>query len=277
MSHDSRNEPRALSRYLREIRQLPLLGPAEEKLLVCRVEKGDPEAVVSLIESNLSFVVKIAAEYRSLGVPFEDLLNDGNLGLIEATRRFDPGRGNKFITYAIWWIRKAILESIANHAIVVRMPAYRRKKVYEFRKAETTLRNRLDRLPTSEETARHLKVSISDIDKLRCLHLAHSSLDRKIGAEDSPSPLEFLKDDRSSAEDNLLSEEAGAQMARAFERLTKREKDILGWRLGLGGQSPLTLKQIGKQLDISRERVRQIENEAKQRLRRWVAASMRSD
>jgi RNA polymerase primary sigma factor len=209
-------------------------------------------------------------------VPFEDLLNDGNIGLINATKRFDPGRGTRFITYAVWWIRKAMLESIANHSLVVRMPAYRRKKIYEFRKAEAALRNRLERPPTSEETARHLKARVADVEKLRCMHLVHSSLDRKIKEEDTPSHLDFLKDDGPSAEERLLSEEAGDLMACAFRKLAKREQEILSWRLGLGGQTPLTLEQIGKLLDISRERVRQIENEAKHRLRRWVASSLRS-
>ena len=263
--------PGALSRYLREISVFPLLEKEDEQKLVRRLKQGDADAASSLVESNLSFVVKIASEYRTLGMPFEDLLNEGNLGLIEAANRFNPAKGTRFITYAIWWIRKKMLKAIADHSLVVRVPQYRRKKVYDVKRAESTLRGALGRQPTREEVAGHLSVSVKQVDHARRQSLVSTSLDQEVG-EDSATPLhEFLTDDKLSAEQKLLTEEAGHQVALAFQRLTPREQAVLGWRLALGRPTPLTLKQVGERLDISRERVRQIESVAKIRLRRMLA------
>ena len=275
MSRITSHENGALSRYLREIRTFPRLEREDEQQLLCRIDEGDPEATTRLVESNLGFVVKVAMEYRSLGVPFEDLLNEGNLGLIEAAKRFDGSKGTKFITYAIWWIRKSILKSIADHALVVRVPSYRRRKIYNLKKAETELRNRFDREPTREELAKQLKARVVDIDRLRGVHLVSTSLDQKIGEEPSASLNDFLADDSDSVEERLLSEEAGLMVTDAFRQLSNREQAVLGWRLALEGPTSLTLQQIGKRLKISRERVRQIESGAKHRLRRILVASLR--
>jgi RNA polymerase primary sigma factor len=275
MSWAAGDERRALSRYLNEIRQFPLLEREDEQHLLQRIDRGDPEAASRLVEHNLSFVVKVATEYRSLGVPFEDLLNEGNLGLIEAAQRFDSSKGTKFITYAIWWIRKMILKAIADRSTVVRVPMHRRKKIYELKKAEAALLARLGRVPSREEIARHLSVSVAHVDSVSRLHLAHTSLDRS-ARKDDPAPLwEFLADDGASIEERLLSEEAGLHVANAFRRLSPREQAVLGWRLALEGPSSLTLKQVGQRLGLSRERVRQIENQAKHRLRRLLAESLR--
>ena len=274
MSRAPNIERQALSQYLREISVFPLLEQEDERRLVQQVRGGDRKAAASLVESNLSFVVKIAAEYRSLGVPFEDLLNEGNLGLIEATKRYDPDKGTKFITYAIWWIRKAILKTLADHALVVRVPSYRRKKIYELKKAEAALRNQLKRMPTREEVARHLSASIAYVERIRRLHLEETSLDRKVGDENTTSFLDFLADEGVSAEDRLLNKEAMLLVAQAFRKLSPREQAVLGWRLALEEPSSLTLQQIADRLEISRERVRQIESGAKYRLRRLFAASL---
>lgn len=248
-----------------------MLSRSDEQRLLKEIERGDPDAPARLVECNLSFVVKVAAEYRSLGVPFEDLLNEGNLGLLEAARRFDPTKGTKFITYAVWWIRKTILTAIADRSLVVRMPSYQRKKIYALRKAETTLSRTLGRVPTREEIATHMSVSPVQVDRLRRLHLAHDSLDRSVGEEGAPRS-SFLRDTGASSEKLLLDREVRYLVKRAFRKLTPREQAVLGWRFALGGQSSLTLKQIGKRLNLSRERVRQIEAGARQRLRRMLAA-----
>ena len=268
------DEHRVLSLYLREIRAFPLLSREDEQRLFHQNEQGDPDALARLVESNLSFVIKVAAEYRSLGVPFEDLVNEGNLGLIEAAKRYDPSKDTKFITYAIWWIRKMILKAITDRSLVVRVPGYRRKKIYELRKAEAALLGRLGRAPTREEIARHLSASVAHVDKVRSLHLVDFSLDRSLGRDGAAPLQEFLADCGESVEQRLLSEEAGSLVADAYRLLSPREQAVLGWRYGLGGQSALTLKEIGGRLSLSRERVRQIENEAKRRLRRWLAPSL---
>ena len=269
------NEHRILSRYFHEISAYPLLQHEDELKLVRRMEQGDTDAATRLVQSNLSFVVKVANEYRTLGVPFEDLLNEGNLGLIEATKRYDPTKGTKFITYAIWWIRKSILKALADHSLVVRMPAYRRKKIYELKRAESALREGLGRIPTREEVASELAIKVTQVDRIRGMHLVETSLDKSFGDDNAGSLHEFLADDTLSVEDRMLGEEAGRLVAEAFRQLSKREQDVLGWRLALKGRSSLTLKQVAHKLGVSRERVRQIENEAKHRLRRFLAASAR--
>jgi RNA polymerase primary sigma factor len=272
MSRRPKNERQVLSRYLRDIRGFSVLTREHEQRLVDQIERGDAGAAACLVESNLSFVVKVASEYRSLGVPFEDLLNEGNLGLIEAARRFDRGKGTRFITYAVWWIRKRILEAVANGS-VVRVPSHQRKKISALRKAEATLLIRLGRTPTREEIARYISVSVSEVDGLRRVHLTHVSLDRRVGEDESVPLSDLVADASASAEESLLRAESESLLARAFARLTPREQTVLRWRLALDGHTSLTLEQVGKRLDVSRERVRQIETEAKNRLRRFMTGS----
>ncbi len=265
----------ALSRYLREIKSFPLLEQADEQQLVRKLEQGDRDAGARLIQSNLSFVVKVATEYRSLGIPFEDLLNEGNLGLIEATRRFDGSKGTRFITYAIWWIRKAMLKAIADHSLVVRVPTYRRKKISELKHAETELKARLGRAPSREELADQLDLSVTQIDRFRGQQMAQASLDRPVGDDGATSMLEFLADDSLSVEERMLHEETGALVADAYKKLSPRHQEVLAWRLGLHGRPPRTLKEISTRMNVSRERVRQIENEARLRLRKILLSKIR--
>jgi len=271
------NERRALSRYLREIRVFPVLTREEERQLARRIEAGDPEAKTRLVESNLGFVIKVAAEHRSLGVPFEDLLNEGNLGLLEAAGRYDASKGTKFITYAVWWIRKKILKAIADRSLVVRVPSYQRKRISALRHAEGVLHRKLGRSPTREEIARHLSISVDHVDRVRRLRLTHTSLDRKAGGDDPISLLERLADTDDSVEQQLLSEEVRGLAAQAFRQLSPKEQAVLCWRLGLRERPPETLMQVGKRMGLSRERIRQIENQALRRLRRWLAKALRED
>jgi RNA polymerase primary sigma factor len=276
MSSAPDDDRRIVARYLREIGEYPVLSHDDERQLLRRTAEGDPEATSRLVESNLGFVVKIAAEYRSLGVPFEDLLNEGNLGLIEAAKRFDIERETKFITYAVWWIRKTILRAIADRSIVVRVPSYRRKKVYELKKAELELTHRLERRPTREELADHLSTNVTQVDSLRRLLLAPVSLDRSVGEDEATPLIELLEDTVSSIEDRLLDEEIRELIVGSFRVLSAREQAVLGWRFALCGHEALTLQQIGRRIGVSRERVRQIEDQAKRRLRRSLVAKLRS-
>ncbi|HNX19463.1 MAG TPA: sigma-70 family RNA polymerase sigma factor, partial [Acidobacteriota bacterium] len=161
---DRNNSDRSvLSRYFSEIRAYPLLTKEQEQQLAHRVRKGDKDAFEHLVASNLSFVVKVASEYRNLGLPLEDLLNEGNLGLIEAARRYDPEKGTKFITYAIWWIRKAILKALAEQVNLVRVPTYQMKKVKQVREAEHTLRKELGRAPERHEISDRLDTTLKKV------------------------------------------------------------------------------------------------------------------
>jgi len=257
-----------LSQYFAEIRDYPLLTKDEEKQLARDIQKGSREALNVLVESNLSFVAKVASEYRCLGLPFEDLLNEGNVGLIEAAQRFDASKDTKFISYAIWWIRKSILKALAEQCHVVRLPYSQMKKVKEIRRAEQLLRETLGRKPDREEISEHLSKSVAKIDKV-LQHTAHEiSLDEPLSEEhDTPLTECLAARDEASPEQVMLDEEMNEGVGLAFEHLTEQQKTVIAFRFGLNGQPPLTLQQTGDQMGLSRERVRQIECQAKERMR----------
>ncbi len=258
-----------LSRYFSEIRNYPLLTKEEELELAENVRKGCKRSLNELIESNLSFVVKVASEYRNLGLAFEDLLNEGNIGLIEAAHRYDASKGTKFITYAIWWIRKSVLKALSEHSNLVRIPNYQLKKVREIRDAEAMLRRSLGRKPRRDEISRKLSKSVAKVDQVLQFNMRELSLDDKVGKDRETPISDFLEDkDRTSAEEDLLKREASTLVTEALEHLTGQERTVIGYRFGLETGKALTLKEIGLKMGISRERVRQIECQAKTRLRK---------
>jgi RNA polymerase primary sigma factor len=259
-----------LARYFSEIRSYPLLTKDQEHCLAENVRRtGCKESLNELIESNLSFVVKVASEYRNLGLPFEDLLNEGNLGLIEAAHRYDASKGTKFITYAIWWIRKSILKALSEHSTLVRVPTYQMKKVREIREAESILRRTLGRKPRRDEISERLDRSLSKVDQVLQFNLRELSLDDKMGRERDKPIADFLVDARStSPEDDLIKRESNGLIAEALRHLSPQERTVLAHRFGIASGPPLTLKEIGEMMNISRERVRQIECQAKRRLRK---------
>jgi RNA polymerase primary sigma factor len=258
-----------LSRYFTEIRAYPLLTKDQELKLAVRVRKGDSQAFENLVASNLSFVVKVASEYRNLGLSLEDLLNEGNLGLIEAARRYDPSKGTKFITYAIWWIRKSILKALAEQVNLVRVPTYQMKKVRELRAAEQVLRKELGRTPDRQEISTRLDVSLKKVDQTLQVNSRQVSLDDTVGKEKKTPVSDYLVDpDVESPEDNLLKREGTDLVTDALSALSDQEQVVIRHRFGLEGTAILTLKEIGEKMGISRERVRQIETQAKSRLRR---------
>jgi len=261
-----------LTRYFSEIRDYPLLSKEREQWLAERIRGGCPAALNELVESNLSFVVKVASEYRNLGMPFEDLLNEGNVGLIEAAHRYDASKGTKFITYAIWWIRKAILKALSEHSNLVRVPTYQMKKVREIRDVENGLLRDLGRRPERGEISERMDRSLSKIDQVLQFNLRELSLDDKVGRDRDASVTEYLVDDVAHGpEEDLVRREASFLVTEALRHLTPQERLVIRHRFGLAGGTQLTLKEIGEMLCISRERVRQIECQAKDRLRKVFA------
>jgi RNA polymerase primary sigma factor len=261
-----------LSRYFSEIRDYPLLSKEREQALADRIKTGCRDSLNELIESNLSFVVKVASEYRNLGLPFEDLLNEGNVGLIEAAHRYDASKGTKFITYAIWWIRKSILKALSEHSSLVRVPTYQMKKVREIRDAENSLVRSLGRRPEREEISEQLSRSVIKIDQVLQFSLKEMSLDEKVG-KDRDTPIADYLVDRSSGgpEEDMVKREANSLVSEAMEQLNEQERTVIRHRFGIAGGQQLTLKEIGEMMSISRERVRQIECQAKDRLRKVFA------
>jgi len=272
MDSTQKDRNTVLSRYFSEIRAYPLLSKEQEQNLARNVKKGCRDSLHELIESNLSFVVKVASEYRNLGLPFEDLLNEGNVGLIEAAHRYDASKGTKFITYAIWWIRKSILKSLSEHSSLVRVPTYQMKKVREIRDAESTLRRSLGRKPRREEISNQLERSLAKIDQVLQFTLRELSLDEKIGKDRTTPIADYLVDDAvGSPEEDLIKRETNDLVKEAMRLLSEQEKTVLFHRFGISGGPTLTLKEIGAIMSISRERVRQIECQAKTRLRKIFA------
>jgi RNA polymerase primary sigma factor len=262
-----------LTRYFSEIRQFPQLTREREQTLARELEAGRADARDELVEANLGFVVKVASEYRNLGMPFEDLLNEGNLGLIEAAGRFDASKGTKFITYAIWWIRKSILKALSERSAMVRVPSYQLKKVREIRETERRLSRRLGRRPNREEISATLNRSLAKVDQALQFSMREISLDHKVGRDRDQPISDYLVDEQlESAEQDMIRREDSTIVSEAMLELTDQEKEVVCHRYGLLDGSARTLKEVGKLMSISRERVRQIENQAKRRMRKVFAA-----
>jgi RNA polymerase primary sigma factor len=229
-----------------------------------------------LVTSNQAFVAKIASTYRNFGLPFEDLMNEGNVGLLEAARRFDPARGNKFITYAVWWIRRSILRAVARHATVVRGSDYRSRQASEIRATGRSLSRRLGRDAEREEIGRELRLTIAKMDQILQARVRELPLDAPSSPSDDRTIMDRLVDDRAlSPEAGMIQREDERLLRLAILRLPVQERTILAGRFGLRGAPVQTLEELGARLGLSRERVRQIEVVAKDRLRRAILRGRR--
>ncbi len=269
-SKDDRS--RVLARFFADIEPRRVLTREQERDIAASIGAGCTDSRNKLVESNLGFVAKIASEYRNLGLPFEDLLNEGSLGLIEAAQRFDGSKGTRFLTYAIWWIRKFILTAISRNSTLVRLPGEQARRVREMRQVEERLRSKLGRQPLREEISRELKHSLTRVEEILRLRPRITSLDDSPG-EGTRSVHELLTDERlSDPSQEVLDREAQGRALAAVDRLSPVERRVIRARFGLRGKSAKSLREIGEQLGISRERVRQIEVQAKERLRRMFAS-----
>lgn len=260
---------RSLDLYLKEINNTPLLTREQEKELAKRIRKGDERALHELVKANLRFVVSIAKQYVNQGLSLADLVNEGNLGLIKAAYRFDEKRGYKFISYAVWWIRQAMLQALAEQSRIVRLPLNRAGTLYRIGKAARQLDQELGRNPEVDEIAAKLKLPKDEVRDTMQIANSHLSLDASFGNDqDENSLVDYIADERLEPPDeqtytNALSED----MQKALNTLTEREREILSLYFGLEGEEPLTLEEIGKRMHLTRERIRQIKEKAILRLR----------
>ncbi len=273
-------EPESLEVYLKLMSEIPLLSREEEEELLKKVKERDKEALDKLIVSNLRFVVSIASQYTEYGVPLADLIAAGNVGLVEAAKKFDPSKGNKFITYAVWWIRQAITDIIWHETDIIKKP--NRMHVYSGRvnKAYLHLKETLDREPTIDEVASYLeeqglKVDRSIIENTLLHKKIFLSLDTPIQSDDDDLTLESTLSNYNTedVERNIVEEDLKRIINELLETLPPRERTVIIHRYGLNGEEPKTLEEIGKMLNISRERVRQIEIKALKRIRKMAVKS----
>ncbi len=263
-----------LTQYLGRVRGGRLLDAGEEKALARRVRGGDMRARQKLIESNLRLVISIAKKYRGRGVLFEDLIQEGNAGLIRAVEKFDPEMGNRFSTYATWWIRQAVTRAVADHARTVRLPAHVVDAHYRLRRAENDLSIELGRDATEEELVERLGVKPEEARRLREVSQPISSINAKINADEGSEVGELLPDERSG--DDYARVEVGQwerALVEAVRSLPEREARIIEMRHGLDGGETLTLREVSEELGISQERARQVEIKALRTIRTGRYAS----
>jgi RNA polymerase primary sigma factor len=260
---------RSLDLYLKEINNTALLTREQERELAKRIRKGDEGALHELVKANLRFVVSIAKQYVNQGLSLADLVNEGNLGLIKAAYRFDEKRGYKFISYAVWWIRQAMLQALAEQSRIVRLPLNRAGTLYRIGKAARQLDQELGRSPEVSEIAEKLKLPHDEVRDTMQIANSHLSLDASFSNDQEENSLvDYLADDNLESPDeqtyvNALSDD----MQKALDTLTDRERQILSLYFGLEGEEPLTLEEIGKRMNLTRERIRQIKEKAILRLR----------
>ncbi|HEX5915653.1 MAG TPA: RNA polymerase sigma factor RpoD/SigA [Rubrobacter sp.] len=263
-----------LTQYLGRVRGGRLLDAGEEKALARRVRGGDMRARQKLIESNLRLVISIAKKYRGRGVAFEDLIQEGNAGLIRAVEKFDPEMGNRFSTYATWWIRQAVTRAVADHARTVRLPAHVVDALYRLRRAENALSIELGRDATEEELVERLGVKPEEARRLREVSQPISSINARINADEGSEFGELLPDERSG--DDYARVEVGQwerALVEAVRSLPEREARIIEMRHGLDGNETLTLREVSEELGISQERARQVEIKALRTIRTGRYAS----
>jgi len=258
----------SLDQYLREISQYPLISREDEVDLAQRIRGGCEESLDKLVRSNLRFVVSVAKKYQNQGVSLADLINEGNLGLIRAAHKFDETKGIKFISYAVWWIRQAILQALAEQSRIVRVPLNRAGTLHRIGKRSSALLQELGREPTVEEIAEGMDISEEEVAKTMSISQAHLSLDAPLTPGEDNKLLDYLPDTQNPGPDDETFEHALSEsIEEVLSTLKDREARILRLYFGLDGQEPMTLEEIGGMLGITRERVRQIKEKALARLR----------
>jgi RNA polymerase primary sigma factor len=257
-----------LAKYLHDLDQIPQISPEEEISLARQIKQGDEQALNKLVRSNLKFVVYIAREYEERGLPLDELISEGNLGLLEAAHRFDPERGYKFISYAVWWIRQSILRALAKYSRLVRVPINRTWVIQKMATIVNNLEQDLGRSPAMEEIARELNIPVEELSE-NLSYLKHEVFleDSTRPFDDSLSLIDKISSEEFSAPTSgLIQESMKTDIRLALESLTPIEAEVLRKYFGLDRERPLTLLEIGDEMKLSRERIRQIKNKALRRL-----------
>lgn len=263
-------ESLALDKYLNDIGKIEMLSAEDEAELARRIKAGDHQALETLTRSNLRFVVSVAKQYQNQGLSLSDLINEGNVGLMKAAKRFDETRGFKFISYAVWWIRQSILQSIVEYARIVRLPLNKVGSYNKVNEAFLSFIQEFEREPTSEELGEILDMTAKEVDTMLKGGSRHSSLDAPISGEDGDSSmLDVMSDGKIDDPDaNLMEQSLKGEVQEGLALLNEREVEVLCSYYGLNGHKSLTLEEIGELYGLTRERVRQIKERAIRRLRK---------
>src|SRR6185369_343317 len=261
-------ESASLDKYLQEIGREELITAEEEVHLAKKIKEGDQKALETLVRANLRFVVSVAKQYQNQGLSLPDLINEGNLGLIKAAKRFDETRGFKFISYAVWWIRQSILQALAEQSRIVRLPLNQVGSLNKISKAYSKLEQEFEREPSPEELSKILELPSEKITDTMRVSGKHVSMDAPFVQGEDNSLLDVLENSDSPRADNLLmSESLQKEIERSLNTLTEREREVIKLFFGIGMNHGLTLEEIGAKFDLTRERVRQIKEKAIRRLR----------
>ena len=261
-------ETASLDKYLQEIGKVDLITADEEVELAQRIKAGDQTALEKLTKANLRFVVTVAKQYQNQGLTLPDLINEGNLGLIKAAKRFDETRGFKFISYAVWWIRQSILQALAEQSRIVRLPLNKIGSINKINKMFAFLEQENERPPSAEEIAKKLDMTVNDVKESMKNSGRHVSMDAPLIEGEDSNLYDVLNSGESPNPDRkLLHESLRIEINRALETLTPREADVVKLYFGLGEHQPMTLEEIGETFDLTRERVRQIKEKAIRRLK----------
>jgi len=259
---------RSLSRYLEEIGDFEPLNPDREVELAIKIKKDDHSALEELVKANLRFVVSVAKDYQGQGLPLTDLINEGNLGLIKAAGRFDETRGFKFISYAVWWIRQSILQALAEHSRIVRLPLNRVGTISKITKTAEKLEAEIERSPNEKEIGRQLNMTSDEVIDAMRISRRHQSLNAPFRDGDKNSLIDIIQDDNQIAPDTpLMNDSLKDEIRNSLDTLKDREKMVIKMYFGIERDYALTLNEIGEEFNLTRERVRQIKEKAIRRLR----------
>ncbi len=261
-------ETASLDKYLQDIGKEGLITAEEEVELARKIRTGDQKALEKMVNANLRFVVSVAKQYQNQGLSLPDLINEGNLGLIKAARRFDETRGFKFISYAVWWIRQSILQALAEQSRIIRLPLNQVGSLNKIKKASSRLEQLLERLPSSDEIAENLDVPEHKIETAMKISTRYISMDAPLKTDEDIMFLDsFIPEESEDTDEHLIRESLGKEIQRSLASLSDKEREVINMYYGIGMSHSLTLEEIGAQFDLTRERVRQIKEKAIRRLK----------
>lgn len=261
-------ESKSLDKYLQDISKLPMITAEEEVELAQRIRQGDQAALDKLTTANLRFVVSVAKQYQNQGLTLPDLINEGNAGLVKAAKRFDETRGFKFISYAVWWIRQAILQALAEQSRIVRLPLNKIGSINKINKTFSFLEQKHERPPSPQEIAQELDMTVTEVKQSLKNSGRHLSMDAPLKEGETSSLYDVVKSGESPNPDrDLMKESLNVEINRALDTLSQKESDVIRLNFGLSNEPPMTLDEIGATFDLTRERVRQIREKGIKRLR----------